>query len=129
VVADWQARAVGDIVWLGRPDHFGGKAYQRVAAIEPGRCLALTGERSWQALSHGQKAREAWTFTVEPVDEHTTRLVVHSIGPWVDPLFDLIHFVMERKMMLGIKARAESSPLATPAPAPVDTPAAATASS
>jgi hypothetical protein len=66
---------------------------------------------------------------VEPVDEHTTRLVVHSIGPWVDPLFDLIHFVMERKMMLGIKARAESSPLATPAPAPVDTPAAATASS
>ena len=53
---------------------------------------------------------------MEPVDEHTTRLVVHSIGSWVDPLFDLIHFVMERKMMLGIKATEPRRRSATPAP-------------
>ncbi len=123
VVAGWQGREVGDIVWLGRPDRFGGKAYQRVASVEPGRSLALTGERSWQELQHGGRARECWTFTLEPVDERTARLVVHSLGRHVDPLFDLIHFVMERKMMLGIKARAEAAATAArtaPGSHPID---------
>ena len=51
-----------------------------------------------------------------PVDEHTTRLVVRSRGPeaptvlgrlfWVS-VFEPAHFVMERKMMLRLKALAE----------------------
>jgi len=113
IVNTWQRREVGDIVWLAQPEHFGGRAYQRVASVEPGRSLALTGECSWQELQHGRPALECWTFTLEPVGDRTTRLVVHSLGPHVDLLFDLIHFVMERKMMLGIKARAEAAAAAT----------------
>jgi hypothetical protein len=129
VAPEWQHREVGDIVWLARSDRYGGWGHQRVASIEPGRSMALTGESDWDALQHGAKASNAWTFTVEPVDGRTSRFVVHSIGPRVDPLFDLVHFVMERRMMLGIKARAERAVGLGRLPHPVDTPVAATASS
>jgi hypothetical protein len=127
VVPEWQHRDVGDIVWLARSDHYGGKGHQRVASIEPGRSMALTGESDWDSLQHGAKASNAWTFTVEPLDARTSRFVVHSLGPRVDPLFDLIHFVMERRMMLGIKARAERAVRAGTRPRSVDTPVASTA--
>jgi hypothetical protein len=129
VVPEWQHREVGDVVWLARSDRYGGWGHQRVASIEPGRSMALTGEHDWDALQHGAKASNAWTFTVEPIDARTSRFVVHSLGPRVDPLFDLIHFVMERRMMLGIKARAERAVRLGPAPRPVDTTVTATASS
>jgi hypothetical protein len=107
IVAEWQRRDVGDVVWLARSDRYGGNGHQRVATIEPGRSMALTGEKDWEALREGGKASGAWTFTVEPIDSRSSRLVVHSVGPHVDPLFDLIHFVMERKMMLRIRELAE----------------------
>jgi hypothetical protein len=129
IVSEWQERDVGDVVWLARSDRYGGYGHQRVASIDPGRSMALTGERDWEAMQHGRRASNAWTFTVEPVDAGSSRLVVHSVGPRVDPVFDLVHFVMERKMMLGIKQRAERCSRPGPAPHPVDTPMAATASS
>ncbi|HZP31707.1 MAG TPA: hypothetical protein VFC99_22325 [Acidimicrobiia bacterium] len=127
IVPEWQHRDVGDIVWLARSDRYRGYGHQRVAAIEPGRSMSLTGERDWEALQHGGKASNAWTFTVEPIDARTSRLVVHSVAVRVDPLFDVVHFVMERKMMLGIKQRAERTVSDGPRPHPVDTPRVATA--
>jgi hypothetical protein len=49
----------------------------------------------------------------EPVDARTTRLIVRSRSgerPGVARFlaFDPIHFIMERKMMLGIRDRAEA---------------------
>jgi len=127
IVREWQQRDVGDIVWLARSDRYRGYGHQRVASVEPGRSMALTGEGDWEAMKHGGVATNAWTFTVEPIDAYSSRLVVHSLGARVDPLFDLIHFVMERKMMLGIKQRAERCNRLGIAPQPVDTPLAATA--
>jgi hypothetical protein len=127
IVREWQQRDVGDIVWLARSDRYRGYGHQRVASVEPGRSMALTGEGDWEAMKHGGVASNAWTFTVEPIDANSSRLVVHSLGARVDPLFDLIHFVMERKMMLGIKQRAERCNRLGIAPQPVDTPLAATA--
>ena len=57
----------------------------------------------------------SWTFVLEELDESTTRLVVRVRGRyeprWLAPLFyallEPVHFLMERKMMLGIKERAE----------------------
>ena len=109
IVPEWQRREVGDVVWLARPDRYRGYGHQRVATLEPGRSMALTGERDWTALQHGAKASNAWTFTVEPIAARRSRLVIHSVATRVDPLFDLIHFVMERKMMLRIKDLAERS--------------------
>jgi hypothetical protein len=58
-----------------------------------------------------------WGFYLTEVDEDTTRLVVRGRGELKPGLFSLLfnravfepaHFVMERKMLLGIKRRAES---------------------
>ncbi|HEX6625379.1 MAG TPA: hypothetical protein VF064_16820 [Pyrinomonadaceae bacterium] len=58
-----------------------------------------------------------WGFYLKEVDEDTTRLVVRGRGEWKPGLlswlgayvvFEPAHFIMERKMLLGIKQRAEA---------------------
>lgn len=108
IVAEFQHREVGDTVWLGPPDRYGGKAAQAVAALEPGRSMTLMGPPDWQRVQGGESARlGAWTFVVDPIDERSCRLLVRSRGHPPNPAFDLVHFIMERRMMLGIKERAE----------------------
>jgi hypothetical protein len=71
-----------------------------VADIRPGEYIVLEG---WG------------TFLIRPLDPTTCRLIVRSHGPalpaWLAPLEVLLldpgHFLMERRMMLGIKQRAE----------------------
>jgi hypothetical protein len=70
----------------------------KVLAVEPHRALVLEG---WGA------------FVLEPLVDQTTRLIVRSRGPgaWgrlAHYLFwEPAHFVMERRMLLGVKERAE----------------------
>ena len=58
-----------------------------------------------------------WGFYLREVDEDTTRLIIRGRGHWGRGLLDRVaaygvfepaHFVMERKMLLGIKRRAEA---------------------
>lgn len=58
-----------------------------------------------------------WGFYLKELDGDRTRLVVRARGDWKPGLagwlvnhvvFEPAHFIMERKMMLGIKGRAES---------------------
>lgn len=100
IVPEWQELKVGDEVWL-HP-----KAPPlRVLAIEPGRAIVL---------------EKCWTFFLQPIDEHSTRLIIRGRGEFNPDLkhpllnfvlwrgiFEPAHFIMERKMMLGIKQRAE----------------------
>jgi hypothetical protein len=81
--------------WRGKPVQFG----CRVGRVEPQRVLAL----------------ENWgSFVVEPIDEGTTRLIVRTRGRGdvasrLGALAaEVPHFIMERRMMLGIKERAEA---------------------
>ena len=104
VVPEWQERKRGDFIRATRPDWMGGRyadrAGWRVADIEPGRHMVLEG---WG------------TFLVRPIDERSCRLIVRSHAPappaWLRPLEAIVlepgHFVMERRMMLRIKALAE----------------------
>jgi hypothetical protein len=101
---EWQNRSVGDLVpatppgWLGLSKALGWK----ISHLEPERAIVLAG---WGA------------FVLKAVDEGHCRLFVRSTvtGPkvpvWAAALsfatFEPIHFVMERRMLLGIKARAE----------------------
>jgi hypothetical protein len=105
---EWQDVKEGDLVravppgWLG--GRFHGTPGWRVARVDRGRALVLD---RWGA------------FVLLPVDEHTTRLVIRSRGRSGDGLaaaaiapvgamiFEPIHFMMQHRMMLGIKARAE----------------------
>jgi hypothetical protein len=89
---EWQHRDVGEIVPLhpanGLP----------VLRFEPGRALVLDG---WGA------------FVVEPLDGQRTRLIARSrvARGWIAVAYALLleipHVVMQRKMLLGIKERAE----------------------
>lgn len=100
---EWQTLREGDLVRAVPDDYLGGILPEpgwRVAAAEPGRWFVL---RNWGV------------FLVEPVDAATSRLIVRTRfhdetwwGPIVTALaFEPVHFVMERQMLLGIKARAE----------------------
>lgn len=98
---EWQELKVGDEVWLhpkAPPLH--------VLRIEPGRAIVL---------------EKCWTFILQPVDERTTRLIIRGRGDYIPDfknallnfiywrvIFEPAHFIMERKMMFGIKERAEA---------------------
>lgn len=74
----------------------------RVAAVEPERALII---ENWGA------------YAVRPLNAHTTRLIARArqprgLGTLVYLLtIEIPHFVMERRMLLGIKERAERGEL------------------
>jgi hypothetical protein len=107
---EWQRREIGDHVLLARPDLLGGifahMAQTRIVALKPERLIADIPCR----------------FVLESIAENTTRLLLRESLPsnlavrafssvWWDP----IHFVMEQRMLRGIKERAEGEPLVPPA--------------
>ena len=108
-------REVGDTVWMAPPERYGGQGCMKVARVEPKKALVLVSPADFDALQEegGQAAEGTWAFILSPVDKKITRLIVRSrSGPKAGAgrflLFDPIHFVMERKMMLGIRDRAEA---------------------
>ena len=87
-----------------------------VLAVEPGRSLVLGPPESVDWL------KCTWSFNIFPVDEDTSRLITRVRVKWsvarvlkrTPPLswpmwllLDLGVFIMERKMLRGIKERAE----------------------
>jgi hypothetical protein len=102
ILPEHQRLHPGDLIPAAPADMMGGRLVDatrwKVLAVEPNRALVLEG---WGA------------FVLEPLDDRTTRLIVRSRGPgaWgrlAHYLFwEPAHFVMERRMLLGIKARAE----------------------
>lgn len=115
---EWQHLAVGDEVrlvrrgWLGMPE---GLALE-VGRIEPGRSIVLL-EEPWHAV---------WSFHIRPHGPQRCRLVSrsrsprsHGVARLTAELLDPITMVMTRKMLLGIKARAQrSAPAGRRAPLP-----------
>jgi hypothetical protein len=90
---DWQHRDVGERVYL-HPE-----LGLEVARFEPPHALVLEG---WGA------------FVVAPIDARRTRLLARGRRPpgWAERVYNVLlmelpHFVMERRMLLGIKERAE----------------------
>jgi hypothetical protein len=102
VLPEHQRLALGDFIPAAPPDVLDGRVTDvtrwKVLAIEPYRALVLQG---WGA------------FVLEPLGERATRLIVRSRGPGAwgrlsHYLFwEPAHFVMERRMLVGIKERAE----------------------
>jgi hypothetical protein len=102
---EWQALAPGDGFNNVSPHYLGGVAgeftVQRIAAIEPERAIVT--------------ADGYLTYALQPIDDHTTRLFLRERDAFSDNLlarlsWDPAHFVMQRQMLRGIKARAEGHP-------------------
>ena len=118
IISPLQSLRIGDTIRLG-PE---GYPYNLVSAIDTGRSLLLVGGfdiRSGSALRNADGAAFAttWLFHLHPLDERHTRLIVRFRADWEDVLtttfgirggLEPAHFVMERKMLLGICERVTS---------------------
>lgn len=104
---EWQTLVVGDSIWLAR--RYGEVARQVVAAVEEGSHLVLLSAPDFERIQRGEKASGAWAFYLLPEGERRTRLLARGSGGAVGNIcFDVLHFVMEQKMLRGIRDRAEA---------------------
>ena len=117
ILPNLQDRKVGDTIWMTPKERYGGKGCVRIAALEPGRSMVLVSpDDHEELLRSGRSPGGCWTFILRPLDDRTTRLILRSRGAENESfsarlfgrlVFDPAHFIMERKMMLEIKQRAE----------------------
>lgn len=111
---------VGELIRLGPQ----GYPCFAVAAIDPGQALVLVSAdpQTGQPVQHTTLSEKGysiatWQFVLAPQGKATTRLLVRqrlSYSPdlkWLWRLTEPVGFVMERKMMLGIRHRADKNPL------------------
>ena len=118
ILPEHQRLDVGDVIPLG-PD-----AGIPVRRLETGAVLGLggtmdpgTGKFTASAgAPAGPRLELGWTFVLQPVDEHTTRLLSRTrydyaplaVGLLLRPVLEPLQFILERRMLLGIKSRAEA---------------------
>jgi hypothetical protein len=116
---------VGDTIRLGPP----GYPFNIVGSIDSGRSLVLYGSLAPSEpddlLPSDTVEREAfvstWAFVLRPIDVGHTRLVVRFRASWSPSVAAFVgyrgflepaHFIMERKMLLGIRERVERARVA-----------------
>jgi hypothetical protein len=110
LVPEWQTRNEGDTVWLASERRWHERGRQIAAVVDPPCALVLVSPVDWARVQRGERATGAWGFVLEPRGEFRTRLLVRSSGGAVGThLFDGLHFVMEQKMMRGLRDRAEAA--------------------
>lgn len=92
-----------------------------IAVLEPERAFVIRsgapGEPPQAPGSFFKGEIEwSWAFVLDPVDERTTRLIIRCRAAWADTLaarlakpllLEPVHFVMEERMLRGIRDRAE----------------------
>ena len=116
---EWQTIQPGDVIRATPPDYLGGMLGEvawTVSDVAPERALVLD---------------QRGAFVLQPLPEERTRLIIRSTmsdrnrSVWRSAAnligFQVPHFVMQRRMMLTIKALAEERRAARDAEAPVRT--------
>jgi hypothetical protein len=110
-IQHWNA---DDKLWMYPPEKLGGIGQAPLAIYEPGHALVFYMRRTGTALTDPPDG--TWAFVVQPIDSTTSRLVTRARARGTLSLlgaafnrgvFEPVHFVMERKMMEGVRARAE----------------------
>ncbi|MCG8632322.1 MAG: hypothetical protein MI863_00760 [Desulfobacterales bacterium] len=98
IVPEFQEMNVGRVVPSSRS---GSKLNWRVLAVDPGKSFLLEG---WGP------------FVIKKIDSETTRLIVRTHGWQINSITRIIvcavmeplHYIMEKRMLMGFKARAEA---------------------
>lgn len=125
IVAEYQDLTVGDEIAIA-PEGGG----FTVAAIEPQHHLLLeaqgAGDSEIDEVFRQADAASTWLFLLEARNDDRTRLIVRWRARWdltksfasflMGVVLDPIEFVMEQKMMQGIKERAEATAQHDPLP-------------
>ncbi len=119
ILPELQNLKVGDVI-RAAPEPY---VSFRVVTLEPARVLALysrlnpfTGVMLKPGDLSDISLDASWVFVLEPLDEKTTRLIVRFradyqppflVMPAVWTVLEPVTFLMEQKMLRGIKERAE----------------------
>ena len=114
---EWQTRQAGDDLWMAPKRVANGQVRLQFVRVEPYRVMLMVPPADFDAVTHtGKGATAVWAWYLEPLNEKQTRLVMKLQGTKNAPLsvralsyvlWDNAHFVMERKMLLTLKALAE----------------------
>lgn len=117
ILPELQRLAVGDEIRLV-PADFRVPLRFTVETIEPERALVLRSPGTREESFRSGLPVVSWVFVLEPVDALSTRLIVRFRSDY-DPtpagvlltgyLLEPVHFLMERKMLMGIRDRAEQA--------------------
>lgn len=110
IVPEWQSVDVGSEV------RFAPEIALAVARVEHGRALVLRGGIPMGPVPPPYDS--TWAFVLIDRDDGTTRLVTrerYEYSRWwaglvLEPV-ELVSFVMSRRMLRGVKARAERTPV------------------
>jgi len=113
IVPELQDLKEGDVLPLDAHSGTG----PTVAELTPDRAIVLHF-----ADRRAERSILSWAYVLDPIEEGATRLIFRFKldvdprwlwGPGYALLVEIPHFVMERKMMLGIKERAERAQIST----------------
>jgi hypothetical protein len=115
---EWQNLEVGDTVRLAPADQYSGHAEMRVVHFDPHRALVFgpVVETPDDLEAAARTGAGTWAFVLSPTTHNQTRLIVRTRSrSWTASrlafhLYDPAHFLMERKMLLGLQERAEAHP-------------------
>ena len=121
ILPEYQQLDVGDVIPL--VSRKGTETGIPVRRLEAGAVLGLGGTmdprtgmiRPSGGAAAGPRVERGWTFGLQPVHEHRTRLLSRTrydysplaVGLLLRPVLEPVQFVMERRMLRGIKSRAE----------------------
>jgi hypothetical protein len=105
----------GDVIRLV-PEDWRTPLWLRVAEVQPERALVLTASGDRPGTLRAGLPWPSWAFVLEPEGQDATRLIVRWRSDFEPTLagrlankylLEPVHFVMERRMLLGIRQRAE----------------------
>jgi len=108
---------IGDRLWMYPPSKLDGLGYATLVHYEPGRALVFA---THSPLDNPESPiASTWSFFVTPTGPATSRLVTRASGEppgllglaFNRTVFEPLHFAMERRMLIGIKALAEGRPI------------------
>jgi hypothetical protein len=115
VIPELQDVRVGDEIRLVPPGYRVDLAFE-VAVLERDRALVLRAPGTREQAFAAGLPYPSWAFVIEPVEPGRVRLIVRWRADFVPNAsgylaskygIEPVHFVMERKMLKGIKRRAE----------------------
>jgi len=105
----------GDSLWMYPRERAGGAGGVPLVRFVPGRTLVFASRHF--GTPPDAPLDGTWTLTLQPIDARSTRFLVrdrgggsHVMPSWtaIDRVvFEPVHFAMERRMMTGLRDRAE----------------------
>jgi hypothetical protein len=110
---DKQGWQLGDKLWMYPPERAGGVGFATLRRYIPGHALAFGTHAVGTSITAPENG--SWAYIVQPLDRYTTRLLFRGRGAprsvagiaFDRTIFEPVHFVMERRTMIGIKQLAE----------------------